>query len=370
MSDIGHTHRTPLRIGSLFSGIGGLELGLERAGVGRTAWQCESSPQARAVLAQRWPGVPCMEDVHSVNRTTVAPVDVLCGGFPCQDISVAGGGAGLDGSRSGLWHEFARAIEELEPRIVVVENVAALVTRGLDRVIARLTGIGYRVAARLLRAPDVGAPHRRERIFLVAWRDVGPRGISDADIWQRPERDAEPGQMGAQNVADGMCSRLEERGRVTPNPRAELATAERDRGAMDHAHGGGRGRFGVGGVLNGERAAFGRDADGRGSEAPGMVWPPGPHDAAGWRDYLDRFPGREPAVTLSNGRRALNPRFVEALMGFPDGWTDARMRTPKGERSLSRRERLRMLGNAVMPQVGEVVGRQLKGLVGEPGGVM
>ena len=134
------TFMPTLRLGSLFSGIGGLELGLERTGM-RTVFQVESNPYALAVLAKHWPDVPRFDDVNDVHGVRDCPrglldvlgcprclpeCDVLCGGFPCQDISHAGEGDGIDGARSGLWREFARLVRELRPSYVVVENVPAL----------------------------------------------------------------------------------------------------------------------------------------------------------------------------------------------------------------------------------------------------
>jgi DNA (cytosine-5)-methyltransferase 1 len=159
----------PLTFGSLFAGIGGFDLGLERAGM-RCEWQVEIDPYARAVLAKHWPDVRRWEDV----RTFPPPegewgVDVICGGFPCQDISVAGKGAGLAGARSGLWYEYARIIGELRPRYVIVENVAALLARGMGTVLGDLSTLGYDAEWHVIRASDVGAPHRRERIWVVAY---------------------------------------------------------------------------------------------------------------------------------------------------------------------------------------------------------
>lgn len=156
-----------MKIGSLFSGIGGLELGLEWAGVGHTVWQVEKDAWCRGVLAKHWPNVKRYNDVRTVGRDTLEWVDVICGGFPCQDISVAGKGAGIEGARSGLWREYARIIGEIRPSVVIIENVAALVTRGLDVVVADLGAAGYRVDARIIAAADVGAPHMRERLFVV-----------------------------------------------------------------------------------------------------------------------------------------------------------------------------------------------------------
>lgn len=157
-----------LTIGSLFSGIGGLELGLERSGLGRVVWQVEIDPFARSVLAKHWPEAVRYEDVRSVGKATLAPVDVVCGGFPCQDVSLAGKRAGLSGERSGLWFEFRRIIEELAPSIVVIENVLGLRTAGLSRVLADLTDLGFDAEWSDLSAADVGAPHLRRRLFLAA----------------------------------------------------------------------------------------------------------------------------------------------------------------------------------------------------------
>jgi len=166
----------PLTFGSLFAGIGGFDLGLERAGM-RCEWQVEIDPYARAVLAKHWPDVRRHEDV----RTFPPPegewgVDVICGGFPCQDISVAGKGAGLAGARSGLWYEYARIIGELRPRYVIVENVAALLARGMGTVLGDLSTLGYDAEWHVIPASAVGAPHRRERVWIVAWDAVGWRG--------------------------------------------------------------------------------------------------------------------------------------------------------------------------------------------------
>jgi len=159
----------PLTFGSLFAGIGGFDLGLERAGM-RCEWQVEIDPYARAVLAKHWPDVRRHEDVRTFPpKEGEWGVDVICGGFPCQDISVAGKGAGLAGARSGLWYEYARIIGELRPRYVIVENVAALLTRGMGTVLGDLSTLGYDAEWHVIRASDVGAPHRRERIWVVAY---------------------------------------------------------------------------------------------------------------------------------------------------------------------------------------------------------
>jgi DNA (cytosine-5)-methyltransferase 1 len=157
-----------LSIGSLFSGIGGLELALEHCGLGPVIWQAERDPYASAVLAKHWPTVKRYDDVRKIDGNSERP-DVICGGFPCQDISYAGLGAGIEGERSGLWSEYARIVRQLRPRYVFIENVAALLTRGLDRVLGDLAACGYDAEWEVLGACCAGAPHQRERIFVLAF---------------------------------------------------------------------------------------------------------------------------------------------------------------------------------------------------------
>jgi DNA (cytosine-5)-methyltransferase 1 len=161
----------------LFSGIGGFSLGLERAGM-RTVAFCEIDPACRQVLRRHWPEVPIFEDVTSLKGSDVGAVDGICGGFPCQDISGAGYGLGIaEGTRSGLWSEYARLIGELRPRFVLVENVAALLYRGMDRVLGDLAALGYDAEWQCIPASAVGAPHIRERIWILAYPGQEPWGF-------------------------------------------------------------------------------------------------------------------------------------------------------------------------------------------------
>lgn len=160
-----------LTIGSLFSGIGGFELGLERAGLGPVVWQVEIDPFCRSILARYWPDAERYNDVKEVGSHNLEPVDLICGGFPCQDVSSAGRGAGLAGDRSGLWFEFARIVGELRPRWVVVENVVSGAKRWVDQVVAGLEQLGYQALPIPLSASDVGAPHLRRRIFVIAYAE-------------------------------------------------------------------------------------------------------------------------------------------------------------------------------------------------------
>ena len=184
-----------MKIGSLFSGYGGLDLAVMNVTGAEVAWHCEWEDAPSAILDKHFPGVPNFKDVSKVDFTKVEPVDILTGGFPCQDLSLAGKRAGLkDGTRSGLWSEFARAIEELKPRLVVIENVRGLLSatatnphlefcswcmgesgdgepalRALGAVLGDLADLGYDAKWTGIRAADAGAPHNRFRVFIIAY---------------------------------------------------------------------------------------------------------------------------------------------------------------------------------------------------------
>ncbi len=328
-----------MTIGSLFSGIGGLELGLERAGLGPVVWQAEMDPFCRTVLAHHWPEAKRFESVQEVDEHAEAP-DIICGGFPCQDVSLAGTGAGLAGKRSGLWWEFARCIRVLRPKIVVVENVAALLGRGMGDVLGELSTLGYDAIWDCLPGAAVGAPHRRDRIFVVAWRVSDPLGDGIRDEPKRgpgpaltpDSRDAEPAYVGA-GMVDPHGERLQEQ-------RGALATPAQQRGSerpsgRDVADGDGRRREGIG--LKGEPGGRGEQRP-RGRELDGCdmpQWPPPPGDVLAWGRVP---PEAQPAVCrLASGL----PEGLDWIVGPP------------------RRQALQALGNAVVPAVAEVVGRMI-----------
>lgn len=284
-----------LTIGSLFAGIGGLDLGLERAGLGPVRWQAEMDADARRVLRKHWPDAKQLEDVRFVKAGRGLEVDLICGGFPCQDVSYAGTGKGLEGERSGLWFEFARVVRDLRPRVVVVENVSALLRRGIDAVLGTLASLGYDAAWNCLTAAAVGAPHRRDRFFMVAWR------VSDSD--------SDPLRVKPEGRADRTAAMPHAFGDALADPdRWRLAIK---RVARRHV----------------ERCARGDNAHGHHLPA----WPFGPGDER-WADI--------PAEAQP------------AIRGVVDG-------VP------SRVARLRLLGNAVVPVVGEVIGEVIvEGLKG------
>ena len=159
-----------LRLLDLFSGIGGFSIGAEMTGRFQTVAFCEIEPFPRAVLAKWWPDVPCFPDVTKLTKDQInGPIDAICAGFPCQDLSYAGKGAGIEGARSGLWSEVVRLIGEFRPAIVMLENVPAILTRGLGTVLRDLAQIGYNAFWDCIRASDLGAWHCRDRWFMVAY---------------------------------------------------------------------------------------------------------------------------------------------------------------------------------------------------------
>lgn len=174
-----------MKIGSLFSGIGGLELGLEWAGLGHTVWQVENDPFCQQILTRHWPKAQRLGDIRAAHP---GKVDLICGGFPCQDVSVAGKRAGLAGTKSGLWTEFRRIIDETQPRWVVVENVYGGRRAWLPQVRRDLYVSGYESTAVALSAADVGAPHLRRRIFVIAYpKRFAVRFESRWSQWARGE---------------------------------------------------------------------------------------------------------------------------------------------------------------------------------------
>lgn len=161
----------------LFSGIGGFSLGLERAGM-RTVAFCEINEFCRELLRERWPFVPCFEDVTKLREINIGRIDVICGGFPCQDVSIAGDRAGLAGKRSGLWFEMRRCIRTFRPDFVVVENTTGLLNLGMETVLGDLATLGYDAVWHCIPAAAVGAAHPRDRVWIIAhYRGLGwPNG--------------------------------------------------------------------------------------------------------------------------------------------------------------------------------------------------
>jgi DNA (cytosine-5)-methyltransferase 1 len=300
-----------VNVGSLFSGIGGFDLGFERAGM-RVSWQVELDPYCRAVLARHFPDAARFEDVREVGGETLDPVDLLCGGFPCQDLSAAGRGAGIDGARSGLWSEFARIVRELRPRYVVVENVPALLTgkgkrweRGpIGRVLGDLAEARYDAEWACLSAGEFGAPHLRKRVWIVAY----------------PARDAEAGATAESGSERQRARTGGERSRAEEMADAD---AERQPGRTGELGSPRRGELEDGGSAGGALP----DAEGPGREARSS----------------DRLEEDQPAEGPSRpGWWSAEPAVGRVADGVPH-----------------RVDRLAGLGNALVPQIAEWIGRRI-----------
>lgn len=195
-------HGLPYTVLDLFAGIGGFSLGLERTGAFKTELFCEIDPFCQKVLRKHWPDVPIHEDITTLHGET-GQFDVLTGGFPCQDLSYAGKGAGIEGERSGLWSEFARLIREIRPKFIIVENVPALLNRGMGVVLGDLAKGGYDAEWQCLPAAAFGAPHIRDRVWVLAYprrqlRTVQGDGV-DGFCGVFPERNGRAKEIGGQN---------------------------------------------------------------------------------------------------------------------------------------------------------------------------
>jgi DNA (cytosine-5)-methyltransferase 1 len=301
-----------LRILDLFSGIGGFSLGLERAGMQTVAF-CEIEPFCQAVLRKHWPNIPCYDDIRTLTAKRLAedgigPVDVICGGFPCQDISVAGKGAGITGSRSGLWAEYARLIGEIRPRYVIVENVAALLVRGMERVLGDLSEIGYDAEWHVISAADVGAPHLRKRVWIVAY----PHDSESARL----------GQHGRPLLPIKESIRLGRSGAFMEDARSA------GWGAGNLCHQGNNGR----GISEGETT---------GTVEPGKT-PPFMADTEEWGKPVNESSRGEAWRLGGASWWAVEPNVGRVANGVP-----------------SRVDRLRGLGNAVVPQIPEIIGKEI-----------
>jgi DNA (cytosine-5)-methyltransferase 1 len=458
--------RPATRIGSLCTGYGGLDEGVRSVLGGELAWVADNDEGAAAILAHRFPSVKNLGDITIADWGGAGLVDVLTAGFPCQDVSCAGGRAGLrEGNRTGVWAHVARAIDELRPSLVVLENVRGLLNAGADSdvescpwclgeagnehplralgaVLGDLADLGYDARWAVVSAAAAGAPHRRERVFIVAWpaadatncgwhelndgsesRTHGPASLSwragvagdyrgsgliaadaerDGLQGSRPTARTDAGRPGAASVGCGLAvsgQPAEDADRAARGER-RLAAPGQAAGGRPRADAGGPGgvraaadadRGGLpelaecdSGTLAGIDGAFRDDAERRG-EAPADAYGatgrryesrrrPGPVQGAAVAERAAQQPGRlhsgsgdpgamawgayGPAIRrweAATGRHAppptepgrtgqrLSPRFVEWMMGLPEGWvTDVP--------GLSRNAQLKALGNGVVPQ--------------------
>jgi DNA (cytosine-5)-methyltransferase 1 len=304
-----------LKVLDLFSGIGGFSLGLERTGGFETVAFCEIEEFPRRVLAKHWPGVPIYGDVRELTADTLRrdgiAIDVICGGFPCQDISFAGRRAGLEGARSGLWGEYARLIGELRPRFVIVENVPGLLSLGMGTVCGDLAALGYDAVWDCIPASAVGAPHRRDRVWIVAHARCGR---------VQSERDA--GEF---------------------------------RGAAREAEGEGRER------QRGRHAAGGRRQDAPHANGQGEHARPLHAEMGGTPESVADANGERQQIRLHDGRsHGGQGRAHERREAFePDWWLTEPNVGRVAHGIPARVDRLKGLGNAVIPQIPELIGRAI-----------
>lgn len=342
-----------MKIGSLCSGYGGLEIALQLAHPqARVAWHAEIDPAASRVLDRRWMHVPNLGDIIAVGWNGVPRVHWLTAGYPCQPFSLAGSRKGTTDDRH-LWPHIADAIRVLRPSSVLLENVAGHLSLGFDRVLADLAALGFDARWGCVRASDAGAPHRRERLFVVAtdtardaWRfghrdrraAAHPDGVRSHGPRARNGWRSEPAHRGIA-PADAGGERVE--GRDEPDrsrPSSERRPA--DRRAAPNPDGGGREECPQRDGLP-QRPELDpprrRNPDGLGVPSWGAYEPA----IRRWERATGR-PAPRPTEPGRNGER-LSPRFVEWLMGLPAGWvTDVP--------GLTRTQQLKCLGNGVVPQ--------------------
>lgn len=359
-------------VGSLFTGYGGLDMAVRMAIApgARVAWTSDVEPGPCRLAEVRWPGVPNLGDVTQVDWSTVEPVEIICGGSPCQDLSLAGRRAGMaSGTRSGLWQSMFEAIKELRPSLVVWENVKGSLSSGAfssveseqgllgnsangpllraaGRVVGDLASLGYDAQWCVVSASDVGAPHQRERLFLTGhpagkpWQLRGLAGTGEA---------AGRGTLGKSRGSDRAP------GTLIPTAQSTNATAS-STGYGANLHEVARELLpnpGAGNSVMGLPRASGRPPE-KSARIDYTDFGMYARVIARWEQVLGR-PAPAPTVppTREGGRARLSTRFVEWLMGLEDGHVTGE------DLGLTREQQLRLLGNGVVPQQGAAAIYQL-----------
>jgi len=299
-----------VRVLDLFSGIGGFSLGLERAGMETVAF-CEIEDYPRRVLAKHWPDVPIHKDIRELDGEQYrGTVDLICGGYPCQPFSTAGKRAGQEDDRH-LWPEYLRLIREIRPRWIIGENVAGHISMGLDDVLADMEGEGYAWEAFVIPACAVDAKHRRDRVWIVA-RDTDCRNVgTERDIQKRQRIES---SRVCEDVADTKSSRQQ------PSRRGGNGTLQRKNGSQD---------------IDDRCATMANTASGR-QPGPGQSFNTGNQAAAGKGQTVDVINVSEREIWPTE------PAVGRVANGIP-----------------SRVDRLKGLGNAVVPQIPEIIGRAI-----------
>lgn len=353
-----------MNCGSLFAGIGGFDLGFERAGIS-PAWQVEFNAQCRSVLSRHWPNVQRHDDVRSFHAGDFVRPDLICGGFPCQDLSVAGKRAGLAGERSGLFYEFMRIVAEFSPEWVCIENVPGLLSsnggRDMGAVLGTLGKLGYGWAYRLLDAQWFGVAQRRRRVFIIGCLGDGRRAAevlfeSDCLPWDSPPSreagkrvagtisgGAHPGGHNGQDddTVMGIAACLNSGGN-SGGFRSE--PGEHIVPVAYQQHGSDFGRMGALRCGNGQASGG----------VPFLAFAQNQRDEVREMEIAGAIaaePGmkQQTYARTEMGVRRLMPVECERLQGFPDGWTEG----------ISDSGRYRMLGNAICVNVAEWIGKRI-----------
>jgi DNA (cytosine-5)-methyltransferase 1 len=339
-----------LRIGSLCSGYRGLDMAVEEVFGGTTAWVSDVDPGANKILAHHWLNTPNIGDLTTANWDQVEPVDIVCGGYPCQPFSLAGLRKGTLDERH-IWPYIADALRVLRPRVAIFENVAGHLRLGFDTVLADLARLGFDVEWDVVRADEVGAPHQRRRLIVLAT-------AQDTDRSARSER-----RLAAPGQEEGRGARPDIGGR------GGAPAADADRcglaGDAERHSGPDQGQPERQLVLDADRRGVQRaapaDADSSGRGADQRDVQPGQPDTD-WGRFApavcrwERVTGRcAPGAT--DDRRRLSPAFVEWMMGLPAGHVTA---VP----GMTRAQQLKALGNGVVPQQAAAAIRLLAGRAG------
>ena len=331
-----------MTFGSLFAGIGGFDLGLERAGM-TCKWQVEIDDFCNKVLAKHWPDVKRHRDVREVGKHNLEPVDLICGGFPCQPFSCAGKRKGKEDERF-LWPEMFRIISELKPRWIIGENVAGFVNMGLDDCISDLEREGYEVQPFIIPACAVNAPHRRDRVWIVAYSQKCRRvELSNGDLRKCIQQGTEDrlsrkfrGSLSIGHAADTDQS-TPSRQRRDGGEILQIAKPER----LDLSH---------------------RDA----SDSPNNL-----RQSCGSRQDERRMANEDQQNVADSTRELLNRAGDARKRGrreysndhWRELWIEAATRLCRVDARLPRRmdrvNRLKALGNAVVPQIVEIIGRAI-----------
>ena len=326
----------------LFAGIGGFTLGLERAGFTTVAF-CEIDSYAQKVLKKNWPGVPIYDDVRQITAARLISdgirVDVITGGFPCQDLSLAGNQAGIEGERSGLWSECARLLGEVRPRYAIFENVPNLLNGGdgnwFKRVLWDISKVGYDAEWHCIRASDIGAPHRRERIWIICYKN----NSSMADT---------------QSVQNNGLRFNENQGQAKTNRIQSGGSGSGTVGVGDTAHGGSQGSGAT---------RVGQGVEQSGSQFGGAISDVGVDNAIGNGRNEGRFgdhgrnDGQQPDPVIEDGRaKQTNGAWsdVDWLLCRDGKWRPVEPNTfPLADGATARVGRLRAYGNAITAQVAQ-----------------